>query len=210
MPVFAVFDQAAYYGCCPNVSGTPPSSPLDKGAFRLHADCSCHDASFGGVIDLPPLNDDTESFPKARGETRSRCRSSQRWKQPRVPTEQRPPGPQGSVQARLDAFLAGKGASRAGAHATETGAGSGWAWLSSSDNVSFISDGVLSMAVQGTAQGLLEDSGVLSRAVQGTALGLEDSGEDGLTGAEVRRLPRGWRAHKERGPPESAGRVISR
>ena len=192
MPVFAVFDQAAYYGCCPNVSGTPPSSPLDKGAFRLHADCSCHDASFGGVIDLPPLNDDTESFPKARGETRSRCRSSQRWKQPRVPTEQRPPGPQGSVQARLDAFLAGKGASRAGAHATETGAGSGWAWLSSSDNVSFISDGVLSMAVQGTA------------------LGLEDSGEDGLTGAEVRRLPRGWRAHKERGPPESAGRVISR
>ena len=129
MPVFAVFDQAAYYGCCPNVSGTPPSSPLDKGAFRLHADCSCHDASFGGVIDLPALNDDTESFPKARGETRRRCRSSQRWKQPRVPTEQRPPGPQGSVQARLDAFLAGKGASRAGAHATETGAGSGWAWL---------------------------------------------------------------------------------
>jgi hypothetical protein len=41
MPIFAVMDSAAYYGCCPNVSGTPPSSPLDKGAFRLHADCRC-------------------------------------------------------------------------------------------------------------------------------------------------------------------------
>jgi hypothetical protein len=41
MPVFAVFDSAAYYGCCPNTAGTPPSSPLDKGAFRLRADCRC-------------------------------------------------------------------------------------------------------------------------------------------------------------------------
>ena len=80
--------------------------------------------------------------------------------------------PQGSVQARLDAFMAGKGASRKGAHATETGPASGFAWLAASDNVAFISDGVLSMAVQGTAQGLLDDSG-----------------EDGLTGAEVWRTP---------------------
>ena len=76
--------------------------------------------------------------------------------------------PQGSIQARLDAFMAGKGGSRTGCHATETGPASGFAWLSNSDNVAFISDGILSMAVQGTAQGLLEDSG-----------------EDGLTGAEV-------------------------
>ena len=77
--------------------------------------------------------------------------------------------PQGSIQARLDALMAGKGGSRTGCHATETGPASGFAWLSNSDNVAFISDGILSMAVQGTAQGLLEDSG-----------------EDGLTGAEVR------------------------
>ncbi len=73
------------------------------------------------------------------------------------------------MQARLDAFLAGKGKARKGAHATETGSGSGFAWLSTDDNVSFISDGSLSMAMQGKAEGLLDEST-----------------DDGLTGAEVR------------------------
>ena len=70
MPVFATFDQSSYYGGCPNVakSATPPSSsPLDRGAFgRLQSDCTCHDTSFGGIIDLKPVNDEDEPFPKAR------------------------------------------------------------------------------------------------------------------------------------------------
>lgn len=141
MPVFATFDSAAYFGACPNVArtaGTPPTgSPLDKGVFgRLAGDCSCQDASFGGVIDLPPVNDDAEAYPKA------------------------------SVEARLDAFLAGRGATRTGAHATVTTAGSGYAWLTSDDKVAFISDGRLSLALQGEAEGLLD---------------VED---DGLSGAE--------------------------
>jgi len=80
------------------------------------------------------------------------------------------PHVQGSVQARLDAFLAGKGQQRAGCHATETGPGSGFAWLNTDDKVSFISDGVLSMAVQGTTLGLLG----------------EGKETDGVSGAEVR------------------------
>ncbi len=72
MPVFATFDSASYYGACPNVSKTPPSSPLDKKAFgRLAADCSCQDVSFGGVIDLPPVSDDAEPYPKVRTALRS-------------------------------------------------------------------------------------------------------------------------------------------
>ncbi len=74
------------------------------------------------------------------------------------------------MQARLDAFCAGKGATRAGCHATETTAGSGFAWLTSDDSVAFISDGRLSLALQGSAEGL---EGV--------------EADDGLNGAEVRR-----------------------
>jgi hypothetical protein len=76
------------------------------------------------------------------------------------------------VEARLDAFLAGRGATRTGAHATVTTAGSGFAWLTSDDKVAFISDGRLSLALQGEAEGLLD---------------VED---DGLTGAEARRNPK--------------------
>ncbi len=73
------------------------------------------------------------------------------------------------MQARLDAFLAGRGAARKGAHATETTGGSGFAWVVDSDCVSFISDGRLSLALQGAAEGLVDESA-----------------DDGLTGAEVR------------------------
>lgn len=120
MPVFAVFEQTSFFGACPNVSRTPPSSPgagVLGGGSQLRKDCCCHDTSFGGVFDLPPLSDDTEAFPKA------------------------------SVQARLDAFLASKGAARKGCHATEM-AGGGFAWTTDSDAVSFISDGRLSLALQ--------------------------------------------------------------
>jgi hypothetical protein len=91
--------------------------------------------------------------------------------------------PQASVEARLDAFLAGRGATRTGAHATVTTAGSGYAWLTSDDKVAFISDGRLSLALQGEAEGLLD---------------VED---DGLSGAEVRtRRAAACHAHAARKP----------
>ena len=129
------------------VSRTPPSSPGAGvlGGGLLKKDCCCQDTSFGGVFDLPPLTDDTESYPK------------------------------GSVQARLDAFLASRGAARKGCHATEM-AGGGFAWITDSDAVSFISDGRLSLALQGTAEGLE---------------GEEDDKDDSLSGAEVRGAARG-------------------
>ena len=140
--------------CCA-VSKTPPSSPGAGvlGGGLLKKDCCCQDTSFGGVFDLPPLTDDTEAYPK------------------------------GSVQARLDAFLASRGAARKGCHATEM-AGGGFAWVTDSDSVSFISDGRLSLALQGTAEGL-----------EG-----EEDDKDG-SGAEVRaarRAPRGARARSPR------------
>ena len=67
MPIFATFDQGSYYGGCPNVARTPPSSPgFGAMGLGLKADCSCQDSSFGGVIDLQPVDDDAEPFPKAR------------------------------------------------------------------------------------------------------------------------------------------------
>ena len=142
MPIFATFEQQSFFGACPNVSKTPPSSPGAGvlGGGKLKTDCCCQDTSFGGVFDLPPLTDDTEAFPK------------------------------GSVQARLDAFLASKGAARKGCHATEM-AGGGFAWVTDSDRVSFISDGRLSLALQGVAEGLE---------------GEDEDKDDALSGAEVR------------------------
>ena len=149
MPIFATFEQQSFFGACPNVSRTPPSSPGAGvlGGGQLKTDCCCQDTSFGGVFDLPPLTDDTEAYPK------------------------------GSVQARLDAFLASKGAARKGCHATEM-AGGGFAWVTDSDRVSFISDGRLSLALQGTAEGLE---------------GEENDKDDMLSGAEVRSSRDAWR-----------------
>ena len=170
MPIFATFEQQSFFGACPNVSKTPPSSPGAGvlGGGQLKADCCCADTSFGGVFDLPPLTDDTESFPK------------------------------GSVQARLDAFLASKGAARKGCHATEM-AGGGFAWVTDSDRVSFISDGRLSLALQGMAEGLE---------------GEDDDKDDQLSGAEVRAPRRAnhpsARRRAARGPMPRRGRARAR
>ena len=76
---------------------------------------------------------------------------------------------QGSVQARLNAFLSDASATARGeCLASETSAGSGFVWQQN-DNVSFVSDGHLSMVLVGETQGLVQDAE-----------------SDGLTGAEVR------------------------
>lgn len=164
--MFATFDAQSYFGSCPNIAVSPPNS-FSNSSFMHRNNCTCTDGSFGGVIDLAPVDDLDETYPKARRGCMgnrmltgsSRCSAHARA------LLTRRCAPQGSVMARLDAFLSGSGSSRVGAHATETAPGAGFAW---SSGISFISDGVLSLACQGETDGLL---------------GVD---EDGLTGAEVR------------------------
>ena len=64
---FATFDSASFYGSCPN-KGTFGSSPRSPTSFPKIAisECSCCDASFGGVRELPNNADDGEACPRVR------------------------------------------------------------------------------------------------------------------------------------------------
>lgn len=80
MSFFGTFGSESYYGTCPNVGVSPKGTPASLGAAPgglskrcLAADCSCKDASFGGVTPLgPPVGEDAEEplskgAPSARG-----------------------------------------------------------------------------------------------------------------------------------------------